>query len=232
LLLRFILSKLDTVREEARVRATLRPVKFVTPAETPIAAPRNFTIVSGIPRSGTSLMMQMLRAGGLEVMTDYQRRADEDNPEGYFEWEEIRNLPKNPELLLRAEGKVIKVISALVPALPPGNNYRVIFMNRPIAEVVASQARMIDRRRTRGPEMPPDRLATTLEQHRALVLRGMRDSPDFELLEIDYPHLIIEPAIWIERILEFLGGTLDSAAMGACIKPSLHRNRASVLAVS
>ena len=64
-------------------------------------------------------MMQMRRAGGLDLMHDGTRAADEDNPEGYWEWEEVKSLQKNPRLIEQAEGKVIKVISALLGPLPP-----------------------------------------------------------------------------------------------------------------
>jgi hypothetical protein len=112
------------------------------------------TIVSGLPRSGTSLMMQMLAAGGMSVVTDGERQADADNPRGYFEWERIKLLPKRPDCIAEGEGKVVKVISQLLFALPPGREYRVIFMQRPLPEVVASQAEMIRRRGTSGAPLP------------------------------------------------------------------------------
>ena len=187
------------------------------------------TIVSGLPRSGTSLMMQMLQAGGLEVMTDHERAADPDNPEGYFEWEAIKRIKENPEILAEVGKRAVKVVSALIPVLPPMHRYRVIFMTRPITEVVASQKKMIDRRRTRGANMTPDKLAEALIQHRDTVLRGLTTLPNFDVLEIDYPQLVAEPTEWVEKVNEFLGGKLNAAAMAACVKPSLHRNRASVV---
>ena len=90
------------------------------------------TIVSGLPRSGTSLMMQMLRAGGLPVLSDGERKADSDNPKGYLEWERIKQLPKEPSLIGEAENKVVKVISQLILALPEGHEYRIVFMQRPL----------------------------------------------------------------------------------------------------
>ena len=99
------------------------------------------TIVSGLPRSGTSLMMQMLAAGGVPILSDGERRADADNPRGYLEWERIKQLPKNPALIAEAEGKAVKVISQLLLSLPPGHEYRVIFMQRPLPEVMASRTR-------------------------------------------------------------------------------------------
>ncbi|HJT80092.1 MAG TPA: alkaline phosphatase family protein [Chthoniobacterales bacterium] len=221
--------KLKTVQEEARVRTQQRreaaAVVAADKEKLPIT-PGTFTIVSGLPRSGTSLMMQMLHAGGLEVMTDHQRGADHDNPEGYFEWEDIKRVGEAPEILSKADGKPVKVVSALIPSLPPMHRYRVVFMTRPIAEVVASQTKMIDRRRTRGANLSPDKLAESLVQHRMVIRAGMASSPNFEVLEVDYPDLINQPQVWAEKINEFLGGKLDTSAMAACVKPNLHRNRA------
>src|SRR5208282_6368109 len=104
------------------------------------------TIVSGLPRSGTSLMMQMLVAGGLTVLSDGERKADTDNPKGYLEWERVKQLPKNPDLITEAEGKVVKVISQLLLSLPDGPEYSVLFMQRPLPEVLKSQDEMLRRR--------------------------------------------------------------------------------------
>src|ERR1700675_612032 len=111
------------------------------------------TIVSGLPRSGTSLMMQMLDAGGLPVLSDGERKADTDNPRGYLEWERIKQLPKQPALIAEAEGKVVKVISQLLLSLPEGHEYRVIFMQRPLPEVLKSQDEMLRRRGTFDPNV-------------------------------------------------------------------------------
>ena len=100
------------------------------------------TIVSGLPRSGTSLMMQMLVAGGMAALSDGERKADTDNPRGYLEWERIKQLPKEPSLIGEAEGKVVKVISQLLLSLPDGHEYRVVFMQRPLPEVLKSQDEM------------------------------------------------------------------------------------------
>src|SRR3984957_677590 len=97
------------------------------------------TIVSGLPRSGTSLMMQMLEAGGMAVLSDGERKADTDNPKGYLEWERVKQLPKDPGLIAQAEGKVVKVISQLLLSLPGGHEYRVVFMQRALPEVLKSE---------------------------------------------------------------------------------------------
>src|SRR5271168_1003457 len=104
------------------------------------------TIVSGLPRSGTSLMMQMLDAGGLPILSDGERKSDSDNPRGYREWERIKQLPKEPSLIAEAEGKVVKVISQLILSLPVGHDYRIVFMQRPLPEVLKSQDEMLRRR--------------------------------------------------------------------------------------
>src|ERR1700704_3311791 len=104
------------------------------------------TIVSGLPRSGTSLMMQMLDAGGLPVLSDGERKADTDNPKGYLEWERIKQLPKDPTLIAEAEGKAVKVISQLILSLPEGHQYQIILMQRPLPEVLKSQDEMLRRR--------------------------------------------------------------------------------------
>ena len=219
--------KLKDVQEEARTRARQRAEKAAAKKTTePAVRPSTFTIVSGLPRSGTSLMMQMLKAGGMEIMTDHQRAADQDNPEGYFEWEEIKRIGENPDILNQADGRTVKIVSALIPSLPIIHRYRVIFMTRPIAEVVASQEKMIDRRKTRGANLSPDKLAESLSRHRMTIRSGMAASPNFEVLEVDYPDLIAQPAVWAEKVNEFLGGKLDTNAMAACVKPDLHRNRA------
>ncbi len=106
------------------------------------------TIVSGLPRSGTSLMMQMLVAGGMAPLADGERRADTDNPRGYLEWERIKTLPNDPACIAEGEGKVVKVISRLLLSLPGGHEYRIIFMRRPLPEVLASQDQMLRRRGT------------------------------------------------------------------------------------
>lgn len=187
-----------------------------------------FVLVSGLPRSGTSLMMQMLRRGGLEPMTDGQRTADEDNPEGYYEWEEIKNLPKNPLLISKAAGKVTKVIAALLPALPPRYKYRILWMTRPAAQIVASQAIMLQRRGT-TPRATAEHLEKTQAQYAERILAQLRQSPAVEVLEIPYPDLVASPGLWAEKISAFLGnGRLPHAdQMTSAVIPALYRNHSA-----
>jgi hypothetical protein len=189
------------------------------------AEPREFLIVSGLPRSGTSLMMQMLRAGGIAPMTDEQRAADEDNPEGYWEWEAIKDLPKDPSIIERAHGKAVKVISALLPSLPGNHRYVVIYMVRPAEQVVDSQWAMLARR-GRSPRSERQHLVDVQQRHSEQIRQVLRKSPRVRLLEVSYPELVADPATVISRLAELLPGAFTPGpAVAACVKPALFRNR-------
>jgi hypothetical protein len=185
------------------------------------------TVVSGLPRSGTSLMMQMLAAGGMPVLTDGQRKADADNPRGYFEWERIKLLPKQPDCIEEAEGKVVKVISQLLFALPVGHDYRVIFLQRPLAEVVASQAEMIRRRATTGAALAPAALIAGLAAHLNQVNAWLRDKANISVHRVEHHDVLHEPRRVSESIQQFLNCPLDLVAMSQQIDTALYRQRAS-----
>jgi len=190
---------------------------------------KTFVIVSGLPRSGTSLMMQMLEAGGLLPMTDRQRAADVDNPRGYYEWEAIKQVAKKPELLddEAIAGHAIKCISMLLPSLPAKHQYKVIFMMRPIAEVVASQHAMTNRLGTKGANLDPEQFERGLRAHREEIRRWAKNAAHLELLEIDYPALVQDPAPAITKLAEFLGAESlpNQQSMAAAVDPALHRRR-------
>ena len=189
---------------------------------------QEFVLVSGLPRSGTSLMMQMLRAGGMELMTDGKRTADVDNPEGYWEWEEIKNLPKRPLLIEQAHGKATKVVSALLPALPVKHTFKIIFMKRPVQEIVASQWKMLEHKGT-NPKTEREHLEHAQQQHALDVLAVLRQHKRVSLLEVDYPELVRDPQAGANRIAEFLGDkrVTNSSAMAGVVKPQLHRQRSA-----
>lgn len=190
-----------------------------------------FVLVSGLPRSGTSLMMQMLEAGGLKVLTDRERAPDVDNPKGYYEWEPIKQIGKKPELLDEEglDGQAIKCISMLLQEMPIRHNYKVIFMTRPIEEVVDSQRKMIDRLATKGAELDAEQLRRGLTAHRNEIRHWTKNVPHIELIEIDYPALVKDPQSQISRLIEFLGAERlpKSAEMAKVIDPSLHRKRSA-----
>lgn len=183
------------------------------------------TIVSGLPRSGTSLAMQMLAAGGLPVLTDGLRAANANNPRGYQEWEKIKRLPQEPACIGEAEGKAVKVISSLLFTLPADRKYRVLFMLRPIEEIVASQAAMISNLGTQGPALPAAAMQAALTAHRSQVLAWLDRQAHVQILRLDYPALIAHPMASAREMARFLGLPLDAGAMARQVDPSLHRQR-------
>jgi len=185
------------------------------------------TVVSGLPRSGTSLMMQMLAAGGMAVLSDGERQADTDNPRGYYEWERIKLLPREPGCIAEAEGKVVKVISQLLFALPLARDYKVIFMVRPLAEVVASQAEMIQRRGTTGPALPDAAMIAGLQAHLNQVRAWVKNKPNLTVCDIEYHAVLREPRATAEAVQSYLERRLDTEAMAGQVDPSLFRNRSA-----
>ncbi len=190
---------------------------------------KTFVLVSGLPRSGTSLMMQLLEQGGLPIMTDKERAPDADNPRGYYEWEAIKQIGKHPELLddEAVAGRAIKVISMLLPRMPAQHEYKVIFMLRPLEEVVASQQAMTSRLGTKGAELDADQLARGLRAHRDEIRRWAMTTPHIQLLEVNYPSLVRDPGPVIAELVKFLGAERlpNQSAMSAAIDPSLHRQK-------
>lgn len=188
---------------------------------------RDFTtIVSGLPRSGTSMAMQMIVAGGIEPLTDSLRAADADNPRGYFEFERVKNLRADKAWIDDARGKVVKVIHMLVPELPDDRAYRVVFLERDLREVVQSQSTMLARHAKAGGALPPERLAAIYEQQLRQVRSWLGARGNFAVLAVRHADLIRDADTQARAINAFLGGDLDTSAMAAAVDPSLHRNRA------
>ncbi len=185
------------------------------------------TVVSGLPRSGTSLLMQMLTAGGLPALTDGRRGADDDNPRGYFELEAVKQTRRNASWLDRADGKVVKVISHLLFDLSAGHRYQVLFTLRPIPEILASQKAMLQRHKLTGAEIEEEKLAAAYEQHLEEVRMWLGGQSNFRVLYLDYRSVIQDPAGAAERINTFLENRLDAAAMTAAVDPKLYRQRGS-----
>ena len=185
------------------------------------------TIVSGLPRSGTSLMMQMLVAGGMTPLSDGERAADADNPHGYLEWERIKQLPNDPECIAEAEGKVVKVISRLLLSLPSGHNYRVIFVQRPLPEVLASQDQMLHRRGTYKDGVDPAAISAAFEKHLREVYTWLDSRADVKTLRVAYHDALRNPREIGRKLGEFLGIKLNLEAMTAQVDGSLYRNRAT-----
>jgi hypothetical protein len=185
------------------------------------------TVVSGLPRSGTSMMMRMLDAAGLEIVTDSVRRADEDNPGGYFEYEPVKDLdkPGDKGWLAACRGKVVKIICFLLPHLPDDCCYDVIFMRRDLEEVIASQNKMLARRGETGGDTRDERMLQLYRQHLRKVELLLRDRPNFAVLDVEYRRVLAEPEPSARRVGAFLGRRLDAASMARAVDARLYRNR-------
>lgn len=184
------------------------------------------TVVSGLPRSGTSMMMKMLEAGGIPPLQDNIRTADEDNPKGYYEFERVKKLPKDTAWLPEAKGKAVKIIALLLTKLPlKGYRYKVLFMRRDIEEILASQKRMLVRRGEATDKVSDEEMITTYHRHLSEVLSFLDANPCFTVFFVNYNDLMRDPTDWIPRINAFVGGKLDEEAMKAVVDPNLYRNR-------
>ncbi|HSO76204.1 MAG TPA: sulfotransferase domain-containing protein [Blastocatellia bacterium] len=188
---------------------------------------QTITIVSGLPRSGTSMMMKMLAAGGLEPLTDNLRIADEDNPKGYFEFERVKQIEHDKAWLEEARGRVVKLISALLKHLPEGYNYKVIFMRRAMAEILASQRQMLIRRGEPADTVPDEKMAAMFEKHVAQVESWLAAQPNIETVYVSYNEVVKDSRPHAERINVFLGGSLNVDAMAEIADRALYRQKRS-----
>lgn len=191
---------------------------------------RPVVVVSGLPRSGTSMAMKMLDAGGIELVTDNERTADVDNPKGYFEDERVKNLAEAEDTswVVDARGKGIKVVSSLLQYLPRELNYRLVFMRRHLHEVVASQNKMLERRGETS-DTSDDRMLELYESHLRRVNAMLRHAPHFRWIDLHYSAVLESPRQEAERLRTFLGRDLDVERMAAVVDERLYRNRAESL---
>ena len=183
-------------------------------------------MVSGLPRSGTSMMMKMLSEGGLEAVTDAIRAADEDNPNGYFEFEPVKKLAEGQDTWLKdAGGKLVKVISALLEQLPAEYPYRVIFMRRKMDEILASQKQMLVRSNKPTDTVSDEKLAEMYVRHLAKVDAWLKAQPNVAVLYVDYNAMLTSPQEHAEKVNDFLDEQLAVEKMVGVIDPSLYRQR-------
>lgn len=186
------------------------------------------TVVSGLPRSGTSLLMQMLHAGGLPILMDARRPADADNPRGYYEFQPVKILDKDNSWMNQAEGQAVKVVSALLYHLPPGHEYKILFMERNLAEVLASQAQMLRRLQPGLPAPTPATdaaMRTHFEKHLQKLGDWLPQQPHLQVRRFQHAAVIADPSAAAEQIQEFLGLALKTAAMTSVVDRSLHRQK-------
>ena len=170
-------------------------------------------------------MMQMLAAGGMTALTDGQRTPDPNNPRGYYELELVKSLARNPEVLAEADGKVVKIVSSLLTFLPARYQYRIIFMRRPLEEVVASQDRMLERLGKSVPTAPRKAVLNAFEQHLNQVRSWLSEQTNISVLYIDYGSVLDNGALAASRIRTFLEMDLDVESMASKVEHSLHREK-------
>jgi hypothetical protein len=183
------------------------------------------TVVSGLPRSGTSLMMQMLQAGGMKLLTDERRVADQNNPRGYFEYEAVKRSGTDASWVEQAGGRAVKVIHLLLRHLPADREYRVIFMLRDVQEVIGSQRAMLKASGQSGARITDEKLAAVFEQQLVEVRRWLAERPNFRVSFVNYCDVLGDPAAAAQTIALFLGGRLDVSAMAGAVDRTLYRQR-------
>jgi hypothetical protein len=201
------------------VRKLLRPDPPAKASAQPII------VVSGLPRSGTSMMMKMLAEGGLPAVSDSIRGADEDNPNGYFEFEPVKKLAEGQDAWLAdASGKIVKVISALLEHLPSGHRYKVLFMEREIKEILASQQKMLHRRGEPQGRSDDD-LESQFRQHLAATKYWLARQPNMDVLYVDYNKMMADPDDYCQAVADFIALPLDVSKMRGVPNERLYRNR-------
>ena len=186
-------------------------------------SPRFITVVSGLPRSGTSMVMQMLAAGGIPLLTDGVRAPDRDNPRGYFEFEPVKRTREDPSWVPAALGKAVKVVTVLLRDLPPEFDYRVILTRRDLDEIVASQKAMLDRLRRTGPKASDAKLKELFQEELERVSRWLTTQPNFRVLTLVHGDCIRDPLLTAESINGFLDGKRDIPQMAEVVDHTLYR---------
>jgi len=183
------------------------------------------TVVSGVPRSGTSMMMQMLDAGGMRTITDDIRKSDINNPYGYFEYEPVKQLSEKNEWLANAYGQAVKIIYLHLYQLPPVHQYKVIFMMRHLDEIVASQDAMLEGLNQKTGEAGSARFTNTIRLQLEKLDRWFESQLNIEILRVRYNDVVNRQTQSISEINKFLGYTLDEADMSKVIDPKLYRQK-------
>lgn len=183
------------------------------------------TIVSGLPRSGTSMMMRMLHAGGMEVLVDNTRKADDDNPRGYFEFEKVKAIKEDASWLEHASGKAVKMVSQLLYDLPADREYRIVFMKRKMREVLASQRKMLENTGQDGDPAGEGKMSLLFQKHLAMVESWLKKQSNIRVLYVSYNDVIEGPLQEAQRINGFLAGILNVAQMIEVVEPELYRQR-------
>jgi len=182
-------------------------------------------IVSGLPRSGTSLAMSAISAGGIDPLVDHVRKADEDNPKGYHEFEPVKKTRENSAWLDDATGKVVKMVYRLLYDLPADHWYKVVFMRRDLKEVLASQSKMLEHSGKAAGAIPDEKMQALFSAELSKCEKWLSEQPNFKVLYVDHRDMITDSLSQTKRINAFLDGGLDADAMASVVDPTLYRNR-------
>ena len=175
------------------------------------------------------MVMRMLEVGGISPLTDDLRTADDDNPNGYYEFERVKKLNQGDTAWLsKARGKAIKVVAPLLLKLPSMYEYRVLFMRRKTEEILASQARMLEHRGEQK-KVDDNTLAVLFQQHIENIQTWMSNQSNFRCLVVDYNAMFTNSGHQIDQMKGFLGGQLNGDAMVAVCDPGLYHQRHSTL---
>lgn len=234
-------AALHLVRGEAarkqRLRARAAGVEMEPEASTglpgieggevfpPADRSRVIVVVAGLPRSGTSMMMQMLAAGGIAPYSDGRRAADSDNPRGYLEHEDATQLHRDQTWLPAARGKAVKIVAHLLPYLAEGEEYRVIFMHRALEEVVASQSAMLARLGRQGAGLAAREMGRVFAGQLVRVQEWLKRAPNVQVMAMQYVQVLEDPMAAAERLAAFLGEPFDKVKAAASVAPELRRQR-------
>lgn len=174
------------------------------------------------------MMIKMLAVGGVEPLTDNIRLADENNPNGYYEFERVKKLKDGDiEWVGTALGKSVKVISALLQSLPANYDYRVIFMQRDIREVLTSQQKMLVSRGESSNQVNDEQLAQIYQKHLKNIEIWLKEQPNFRVLYINYNQLLKDNLPELRQVNEFLDGRVDVEEMAKVVDKNLYRQRQS-----
>jgi hypothetical protein len=191
--------------------------------------PIKTVIVSGPPRSGTSMVMQMLTAAGIETISDGRREQDHDNPRGYFEHQKVLGLAQDSTILADSAGKGVKIIHVLLKHIPPIQPIAVLFLHRDLDEVLASQAAMLERLGRPKPSLPEEQMRDALSKQIAVAREVLKGRLEAVVLDLQHRELVTDPESTADQIARFLephlGKTLNIQAMANCVDPSLYRQR-------
>ncbi|MCX7098148.1 MAG: alkaline phosphatase family protein [Methylococcales bacterium] len=225
ILLDSVTVALEADQEARQIGFDAAPESLVDKSAVPDDPALSITVVAGLPRSGTSMMMQMLNAGGISLLTDQKREADGDNPRGYYELEAATQLRNNREWLNTGQGKAVKIVAQLLPFLPARLTYRIVFMERNLEEILQSQQIMLDNLGRGRSKLSDKQLQETYRQQLHRIKVWLAKQPNSKVLFIKHHEVLADPAATAQRINGFLGGKLDMAAMATVVDPSLYRQR-------